>query len=157
MACASHLFRFGGIDILVNNASAVQLLDTERLGMKGYDLMHQINVRGTFAMSKACIPYLSKSSNPHILNMSPPLSMKPEWFLGHTAYTMSKFGMSMVAMGLSAELAGKVLEPIIVRHQAVGNRCKRPLAKDHDLHGSHEKCCWLSKYAGRRMGCRLIL
>jgi len=76
--------------------------------MKAYDLMHQINVRGTFAMSKACIPHLAKSVNPHILNMSPPLSMKPEWFNGHTAYTMSKFGMSMVAMGLSAELADKV-------------------------------------------------
>jgi citronellol/citronellal dehydrogenase len=76
--------------------------------MKRYDLMHQINVRGTFAMSKACIPHLMKSKNPHILNMSPPLSMKPHWFSGHTAYTMSKYGMSMVVMGLSAELEDKV-------------------------------------------------
>jgi len=100
--------KFGGIDILVNNASAIMLADTLNLDMKRYDLMHDINVRGTFAMSKACIPYLMKGENPHILNMSPPLSMKPHWFAGHTAYTMSKYGMSMVALGLSAELEDKV-------------------------------------------------
>lgn len=83
------------------------MLDIESVSMKGYDLMHQINVRGTYAMTKACVPHLAKSSNPHILNMSPPISLRSEWFSGHTAYTMSKFGMSMVAYGLSAELADK--------------------------------------------------
>lgn len=106
--CLPFITRFGGIDILINNASAIQMLDVESVSMKGYDLMHQINVRGTFAMTKACVPHLAKSSNPHILNMSPPISLHPEWFSGHTAYTMSKFGMSMVAYGLSAELADKV-------------------------------------------------
>lgn len=72
--------------------------------MKRYDLMHQINVRGTFAFSKACIPHLKKSANPHILNMSPPINIKKHWFADHVAYTMSKFGMSMVAFGLAAEL-----------------------------------------------------
>lgn len=119
--------RFGAIDILINNASAIQLSDTLSLDMKRYDLMNQINVRGTFAMSKACIPHLMKSKNPHILNMSPPLSMKPHWFAGHTAYTMSKYGMSMVAMGLSAELEDKVLIPLIAYFSLIwisGNCCK---------------------------------
>ncbi len=101
-------FRFGGIDILINNASAIQLAKTTKLDMKKYDLMHQINVRGTFAFSKAVIPHLAKSSNPHILMMSPPISLKPEWFASHVAYTMSKFGMSMVAYGLAAELSNQV-------------------------------------------------
>ena len=96
--------RFGGIDILVNNASAIQLADTSNLSMKRYDLMHQINVRGTFAFSKAVLPHLRKAANPHILNMSPPISLKPEWFAPHVAYTMSKYGMSMVGLGLAAEL-----------------------------------------------------
>ncbi|MDZ4747952.1 MAG: NAD(P)-dependent oxidoreductase [Saprospiraceae bacterium] len=96
--------QFGGIDILVNNASAIYLAGIEHTPSKRYDLMHQINVRGTFLMSQACIPFLKKSSHPHILNLSPPLDMNPAWFENYTAYTMSKFGMSMVALGLSAEL-----------------------------------------------------
>lgn len=95
---------FGGIDILVNNASAIYLAGVEYTPAKRYDLMHQINVRGTFLMSQACIPFLKKSSHAHILNLSPPLDMNPEWFENHTAYTMSKYGMSMVALGLAAEL-----------------------------------------------------
>jgi citronellol/citronellal dehydrogenase len=95
---------FGGIDILVNNASAIYLAGVEYTPSKRYDLMHQINVRGTFLMSQACIPFLKKSTHAHILNLSPPLDIKPAWFENHTAYTMSKFGMSMVALGLSAEL-----------------------------------------------------
>ncbi len=95
---------FGGIDILVNNASAIFLAGVEYTPAKRYDLMHQINVRGTFLMSQACIPYLKKSSHAHILNLSPPLDMNPKWFESFTAYTMSKFGMSMVALGLSAEM-----------------------------------------------------
>ncbi len=95
---------FGGIDILVNNASAIFLAGVEYTPAKRYDLMHQINVRGTFLMSQACIPHLKKSSHAHILNLSPPLDMNPKWFESFTAYTMSKFGMSMVALGLSAEM-----------------------------------------------------
>ena len=95
---------FGGIDILVNNASAIFLAGVEFTPAKRYDLMHQINVRGTFLMSQACIPHLKKSNHAHILNLSPPLDMNPKWFESFTAYTMSKFGMSMVALGLSAEM-----------------------------------------------------
>ncbi|MGN6419052.1 MAG: SDR family oxidoreductase [Pseudobacter sp.] len=95
---------FGGIDILVNNASAINLSATEQTEPKRWDLMHGINVRGTFLMSQACIPHLKKSHNPHILNLSPPLNMDPSWFSKHLAYTMSKYGMSMVILGLAEEL-----------------------------------------------------
>jgi citronellol/citronellal dehydrogenase len=97
---------FGGIDILINNASAISLTKTLDTPMKRYDLMHQINVRGTFASSQACIPYLKKSENPHILNISPPLNMETRWFAPHVAYTMSKFGMSLCVLGMAGELAG---------------------------------------------------
>ena len=96
---------FGGIDILVNNASAISISGTRQTPMKRYDLMHQINTRGTFACSQACIPHLEKAENPHILMMSPPLDMSPRWFGPHLAYTMAKYGMSMCVLGLSAELA----------------------------------------------------
>lgn len=95
---------FGGIDILVNNASAIFLAGIEHTPSKRYDLMHQINVRGTYLMSQACIPHLKKSNHAHILTLSPPIDMDPKWFENHTAYTMSKYGMSMVMFGLSAEL-----------------------------------------------------
>ena len=95
---------FGGIDILINNASAINLTSTEQTEAKRYDLMHDINVRGTFFMSQACIPYLKESSSAHILNISPPLNMERKWFPKHLAYTMSKYGMSMIVLGLSAEL-----------------------------------------------------
>jgi citronellol/citronellal dehydrogenase len=95
---------FGGIDILVNNASAIYLAGVEFTPAKKYDLMHQINVRGTYLMSQACIPFLKKSTHAHIINLSPPLDMQPKWFENHTAYTMSKYGMSMVALGLSEEM-----------------------------------------------------
>lgn len=95
---------FGGIDILINNASAISLTPIEQTEPKRYDLMHGINVRGTFFMSKACIPYLKKSTNAHILNLSPPINMIGKWFKNHTAYTMSKYGMSMLIIGLSEEL-----------------------------------------------------
>lgn len=97
--------RFGGIDICINNASAIQLTGTLETDMKRYDLMHQINTRGTFLVSKTCIPHLKKAANPHILNLSPPLDMKAKWFRNHVAYTMAKFGMSMCTLGMSAELA----------------------------------------------------
>jgi citronellol/citronellal dehydrogenase len=98
---------FGGIDIVVNNASAIQLLPTTQLDMKRFDLMHQINTRGTFVVSKFAIPFLEKSKNPHIMMMSPPLDMKEKWFAPHTAYTMAKFGMSIVVLGLAGELRSK--------------------------------------------------
>src|ERR1044071_6088081 len=94
---------FGGIDILVNNASAISLTGTVQTQMKRYDLMHQINTRGTFACSQACIPYLLKAENPHILNISPPLNMETRWFAPHVAYTMAKFGMSMCVLGMAGE------------------------------------------------------
>jgi citronellol/citronellal dehydrogenase len=95
---------FGGVDILVNNASAINLSPTEQLEAKRFDLMQEINVRGTFLLSKYCIPHLKQSSNPHILNLSPPLNLNPKWFANHVAYTMSKYGMSMLVLGLSEEL-----------------------------------------------------
>ena len=94
----------GGIDILINNASAISLTKTEQTDAKKFDLMFDINVRGTFLMCRACIPYLRKSSNPHILNLSPPLNMQPKWFANHVAYTISKYGMSMIVLGLAEEL-----------------------------------------------------
>lgn len=97
---------FGGIDILVNNASAISLTQTEQTEWKRWELMHGINVRGTFFTSKACIPHLKKAHNPHILNLSPPINLDPAWFAKHLAYTMSKYGMSMVVLGLAEELKG---------------------------------------------------
>jgi len=94
---------FGGLDILVNNASAISLTGTEHTPTKRYDLMHQINTRGTFVCSKAAIPYLKKAENPHILNISPPLNMEERWFAPHVAYTMAKFGMSMCVLGMAGE------------------------------------------------------
>lgn len=95
---------FGGIDILINNASAIALTNTEQTEAKRFDLMHGINVRGTFLVSKHCIPHLKKGTNPHILNLSPPINMDPKWFANHLAYTISKYNMSMIAMGLAEEL-----------------------------------------------------
>jgi len=95
--------KFGGIDILINNASAISLTPTEATSMKKYDLMNSVNARGTFLCSKECYPYLKKGSNPHILNLSPPLNLNPRWFQNHVAYTMAKYGMSMCALGMSEE------------------------------------------------------
>lgn len=101
---AQTIEKFGGIDILINNASAINLTPTEQTEPKRFDLMYDINVRGTFMMSRACIPHLKKGTNAHILNLSPPISMDKKWFAGHLAYTMSKYNMSMIAIGLAAEL-----------------------------------------------------
>lgn len=95
--------RFGGIDICVNNASAISLTGTEATEMKRWDLMHQINARGTFLVSKTCIPYLRKAANPHVLMLSPPLDMSAKWFAPHVAYTIAKFGMSLCVLGMSEE------------------------------------------------------
>ena len=95
--------KFGGIDICINNASAIQLTGTLFTDMKKFDLMHQINSRGTYLVSKVCLPHLLKSNNPHILNLSPPLDMNAKWFGSHVAYTMAKFGMSMCVLGMAEE------------------------------------------------------
>lgn len=102
-AVESAVAKFGGIDIVVNNASAISLTGTIATDMKRYDLMNNINARGTFLVSKVCIPYLKKSTNPHIVNISPPLNMKAIWFKNHVAYTMAKYGMSMCVLGMAEE------------------------------------------------------
>jgi citronellol/citronellal dehydrogenase len=98
---------FGGLDIVVNNASALSLTDSQATDMKRFDLMHQINARGTFMVSKFAVPYLEKEANPHILVLSPPLDLKEKWFAPNTAYAMAKYGMSLVVLGLAGELRGK--------------------------------------------------
>ena len=102
-AVSSGAEQFGGIDICINNASAIQLTGTLQTDMKRYDLMNQINARGTFLTSKKCLPHLLKSENPHILNLSPPLDMKPHWFSNHVAYTIAKYGMSLCVLGMAEE------------------------------------------------------
>lgn len=99
--------RFGGVDIVLNNASAIQLTGTLATDMKRYDLMNGINARGTFLVSKQALPHLFKAENPHVLTLSPPLDMQPKWFRGHVAYSMAKYGMSMVTLGMAAEFADK--------------------------------------------------
>lgn len=105
-AVAKTAEAFGGIDIVVNNASAIDLSGTAEISMKKYDLMNDINARGTFLLSKLCIEHLRRSSNAHILTLSPPISLDPKWFSTHTAYTMAKYGMSLVTLGLAEELRG---------------------------------------------------
>jgi citronellol/citronellal dehydrogenase len=102
-AVAQCIERFGGIDICVNNASAINLSGTEAMEMKRYDLMQNINTRGTYVVSKHCVPHLKGSSNPHVLTLSPPLSLNPKWFGAHVAYTIAKYGMSMCALGMAEE------------------------------------------------------
>ncbi len=105
--CAEH---FGGIDILVNNASAISLTGTLATPMKRFDLMFGVNVRGTYCCSQACVPYLKAAAkagrNPHILNLAPPVNLRPEWFQNHVAYTIAKYGMSMCVLGMAAEFRG---------------------------------------------------
>lgn len=103
-AIAQTVDRFGGIDICVNNASAINLANVDDLTMKAYDLMQDINVRGTFALSKACVPHLRESENGHILTLSPPITLEPKWLAPHTAYTIAKYGMTLSALGLAEEL-----------------------------------------------------
>ena len=104
-AAAQAAERFGGIDIVVNNASAIWLAGTADTPMKRFDLMHQVNTRGTFVTTQACLPYLRKAANPHVLMLSPPPSLDPKWFKHHTAYTIAKYGMSLCVLGMSAEFA----------------------------------------------------
>jgi citronellol/citronellal dehydrogenase len=102
-AVAQAVERFGGIDVVVNNASAINLAGTEALDMKRYDLMQDINTRGAFVVSKACIPHLREAENPHVLTLSPPLLMDPKWFKAHVGYTIAKYGMSMCTLGMAEE------------------------------------------------------
>ncbi|MDR3478796.1 MAG: NAD(P)-dependent oxidoreductase [Gammaproteobacteria bacterium] len=102
-AVAKAVETFGGIDILINNASAIFVSPTLETPMKRFDLINSVNARGTFLCSQACIPHLKNAANPHILNLSPPLNMKPKWFKNHLAYTMSKYGMSMCTLGMAEE------------------------------------------------------
>lgn len=97
---------FGSIDICVNNASAINLSGTDAMDMKRYDLMQQVNTRGTYLTTKLCLPHLKRAANPHVLMLSPPLDMQARWFKGHVAYSIAKFGMSMCVLGMSAEFAG---------------------------------------------------
>jgi len=94
---------FGGIDICVNNASAINLASTEQIDMRRYDLIQQINTRGTFVTTRACLPFLKRAANPHVLTLSPPLDFRPQWFAGHLAYSLSKYGMSLCMLGMAAE------------------------------------------------------
>lgn len=105
-AVAQAVAHFGGIDILVNNASAIYLADTEQTPLKRFDLMFGVNTRGTFACVQTCLPHLKKAANPHILMLSPPLDLNPGWFRDHVAYTISKYGMSMCVLGMAEELRG---------------------------------------------------
>ena len=104
-AAAQAAKHFGGIDIVVNNASAIWLAGTLETPMKRFDLMHQVNTRGTFLVTQSCLPYLRRATNPHVLMLSPPLNLGPKWFAPHTAYTIAKYGMSMCVLGMSAEFA----------------------------------------------------
>ncbi|MBX3155752.1 MAG: NAD(P)-dependent oxidoreductase [Deltaproteobacteria bacterium] len=143
-AVAKTVETFGGIDILVNNASAISLTPTEMTDMKRYDLMHGINTRGTFVCSKACIPHLRKSAaagrNPHILNISPPLNMEQRWFAPHVAYTMAKFGMSLCVLGMSGELApaGIAVNALWPRTTIATAAIKNLLGGDAAMRGSRK-------------------
>ena len=119
--------KFGGIDICVNNASAINLTGTEATEMKRWDLMHQINARGTFLTSKTCIPHLKKAENPHVLMLSPPLDMSAKWFAPHVAYTMAKYGMSLCVLGMS-EATGSPLTPCGRARRLRLQRFSSPLA-----------------------------
>ena len=102
-AVARAVETFGGIDVLVNNASAISLTDTRHTPMKRFDLMHQVNTRGTFVCTQACLPHLARASNPHVLMISPPLTFDPRWFAPHVAYTIAKYGMSLCVLGMAEE------------------------------------------------------
>lgn len=131
---------FGGIDILVNNASAISLTGTLETPMKRFDLMHQINTRGTFLCSQACIPHLKKASNPHVLMLSPPLNMSPYWFGKHVAYTMAKYGMSQCVLGMAHEFRddGIAFNALWPRTAIATAAVKNVLGGDDAIRGSRQ-------------------
>jgi len=124
---------FGGLDILINNASAINLSGTLDLPMKRYDLMQDVNTRGTFLCSKLALPHLLAGSNPHILNLSPPLNLDPRWFAAHTAYTIAKYGMSMCVLGLAAEFEGRVAVNALWPRTAIATAAIRNLLGGEDM------------------------
>ena len=130
--------KFGGIDILVNNASAIFLAGTQETPMKRYDLMHQVNIRGTYLCSQKCLPHLLQADNPHVLNISPPLNMTSQWFAGHVAYTMAKYGMSECVLGMAEEF-----RPSGVAFNALWPKTAIATAAVENLLGGPEavKCC----------------
>jgi citronellol/citronellal dehydrogenase len=131
---------FGGIDILVNNASAISLTSTEMTEMKRYDLMHQINTRGAFLCSKLCIPHLKKAANPHVLNLAPPLNLETRWFAPHVAYTMAKYGMSMCVLGMAGEYkaAGIAFNALWPRTAIATSAIRNLLGGDAAMRGSRK-------------------
>jgi citronellol/citronellal dehydrogenase len=139
-AVAKTVETFGGIDIVVNNASAISLTSTEMTEMKRYDLMHSINTRGTFVCSKLCVPHLKKAANPHVLNLSPPLNMETRWFAPHVAYTMAKFGMSMCVLGMAGEFksAGIAFNALWPRTAIATAAVKNLLGGDAAVRGSRK-------------------
>jgi citronellol/citronellal dehydrogenase len=136
-AVARTVEAFGGIDIVINNASAIHLTGTEATPMKRFDLMHQINTRGTFVTTQLCIPHLRKAANPHVLNISPPLNMETRWFAPHVAYTMAKYGMSMCVLGMAAEFArdGIAVNALWPRTAIATAAVKNLLGGDHAIRG----------------------
>jgi len=132
--------KFGGIDILINNASAISLTGTEYTDMKRYDLMHQVNTRGTFLVSKTCIPHLKKAENPHVLNLSPPLNMEAKWFAPHVAYSMAKYGMSLCVLGMAEEYkkAGIAFNALWPRTAIATAAVKNILGGDAAIRGSRK-------------------
>jgi len=139
-AVAKTVETFGGIDILVNNASAISLTGTEMTDMKRYDLMHSINTRGTYVCSKHCIPHLKKAANPHVLMLSPPLNMETRWFAPHVAYTMAKYGMSMCVLGMAGEFkhAGIAFNALWPRTTIATAAIKNLLGGDAAMKGSRK-------------------
>jgi citronellol/citronellal dehydrogenase len=139
-AVAKTVETFGGIDVLVNNASAISLTGTEATEMKRYDLMHGINTRGTFLCSKLCVPHLKKASNPHVLNISPPLNMETRWFASNVAYTMAKFGMSMCVLGMAGEFkqAGIAFNALWPRTAIATAAVRNLLGGDAAIRGSRK-------------------
>ncbi|PTW62164.1 citronellol/citronellal dehydrogenase [Breoghania corrubedonensis] len=139
-AIAATVETFGGLDIVVNNASAIQLTNVQKTDMKRFDLMHQINTRGTLMTSKYAIPHLEKAENPHILMLSPPLDMKEKWFAGHTPYSIAKYGMSLVVLGLAGELrsAGIAVNALWPRTVIATAAVKNLLGGDAMMHASRK-------------------
>lgn len=139
-AVAKTVETFGGIDILVNNASAISLTGTLDTPMKRYDLMHQVNARGTFLCSQACLPSLLKSKQPHILNLSPPLNLEPRWFGPHVAYSMAKYGMSLCVLGMAEEFRdrGVAVNALWPRTAIATSAVKNLLGGDEMLRGSRK-------------------
>ena len=131
-AVAATVEKFGGIDICVNNASAISLTGTQETEMKRFDLMSQINGRGTFMVSKLCVPHLLKAENPHVLALSPPLDMQAKWFASHTAYSMAKYAMSMCMFGMAAEFLDRIAFNALWPRTAIGTAAIRLAAGTAD-------------------------